>query len=165
MGIRANMGVSARKLTGLIFAVVGGAVLAVGVMTGLDFYGAELTEMGWPLAGMGGGIFLVGMAVIWLSGKQKTREQKLMAKGNYVLAEVVELSTDYATTVAGRHPLRFTVRYEDPDGNAFLLKSAPQHIPEDTDFTGRKVRVYVGDDSFKRYYVDMNSLFSENDEA
>ena len=165
MGVRANMGVSTLKLMGLIFTFVGGAFLAVGVMTGLDFYGAGLTEMGWPLAGIGGGIFLLGLAVVWLSGKQKTREQKLMAKGKYVLAQVVELSTDYATTVAGRHPLRFTVRYEDPEGNEFLLKSAPQHIPEDTDFTGRRVRVYVGDENFKHHYVDMNSLFSENDEA
>ena len=155
------MGVSTLKLMGLIFAFVGGAFLVVGVMAGLEFYGTELTEMGWSLAGIGGGVFLLGLAVIWLSGKQKTREQKLMAKGKYVLAEVVELSTDYATTVAGRHPQRFTVRYEDPEGNAYLLKSAPQHLPEDTDFTGRKVRVYLGDDEFKHYYVDMNSLFSQ----
>ena len=158
MGIRANTGLSALKLLSLIFIAIGGTFLAVAVMIRLNLYGEELSVLTGIFAAVGAVLVLFGILLMWVAGKQKTGAQKLMARGEFVTGEIVDMVPDYSITVLGGHPMRFTVRCLESDGTEHLLKSEPMRMQEDPGILGRQGKVYVKNGSFRKYHVDMESL-------
>ena len=89
---------------------------------------------------------------------KKRRSDALLASGHYILGEVVDIAANINVNVNGRYPYYIIVQYIDPRGVRHIFKSPSLRIFRDPELIGKKVKVYVENDSFKHYYVDVDGI-------
>ena len=72
--------------------------------------------------------------------------------------EVVDIAANINVNVNGRYPYYIIVQYVDPHGVRHIFKSPSLRIFRDPELLGKKVKVYVENDNFKHYYVDVDEI-------
>ncbi|HIV20326.1 MAG TPA: hypothetical protein IAC82_13590 [Candidatus Merdivicinus intestinigallinarum] len=140
-------------ILGCIFLVLGGVLsLAVsedGVMIGTIF------------GGIGGIFALLGAIFLFVEHRKEKQIQRLLEGGRYIEGEIVDFQTNYNVSLNNRHPIIVIVRYQDLNGVAHIFKSRSLRWYPDPAVIGQTVKVYVEDDSFQKYYVDMSEVLSQ----
>lgn len=151
---------AALKLIGLIYVILGGIFIAVGICAGIAVHNVDGSV--WiftaTFSGIGSVFFILGIIFLILNGRGKKQARRLMDAGNYIYAEVAHVEANYRVHVNGRHPYKVVCRYTDEYGTVHLFRSKdlffdPEGIMKDT-----LVRVYVEPGNMKHYYVDIDRI-------
>lgn len=156
---KSKTGLSALLIVGSIFTILGAVFLATGVI----IYYALKEEEGAILfllifGGIGLLFFVLGVIFLIVELKKKLRNDKLLGAGNYVMAEVLEVTLNYNVAVNRRHPYIVRCRYQDMYGNVHIFKSRDLFFDPTDLLKDRMVKVYVDGENYKHYYVDIDEV-------
>ena len=156
---KSKTGLSALLIVGSIFTILGAVFLATGVI----IYYALKEEEGAILfllifGGIGLLFFVLGVIFLIVELKKKLRNDKLLGAGNYVMAEVLEVTLNYNVAVNRRHPYIVRCRYQDMYGNVHIFKSRDLLFDPTDLLKDRMVKVYVDGENYKHYYVDIDGV-------
>lgn len=156
---KSKTGLSALLIVGSIFTILGAVFLATGVI----IYYALKEEEGAILfllifGGIGLLFFVLGVIFLIVELKKKLRNDKLLGAGNYVMAEVLEVTLNYNVAVNRRHPYIVRCRYQDMYGNVHIFKSRDLFFNPTDLLKDRMVKVYVDGENYKHYYVDIDGV-------
>ena len=109
-----------------------------------------------------GAPFLIVGGIFFLIVSIKSRKKKeLLQNGRVVEAIVTGGQMNYSMRVNGRHPWKLECKYEDTYTGATYLYSSYNIWKDPFLYIGQIVKVYVDRENPHKYYVDVDSLFSE----
>ena len=158
---KAKVGVNAMSIVGLVFTIIGAIFLVLGIALGIGLrseLGMESFVFLFTFGGMGSLFFTLGLVFLITLGNQKKNAQRLLDNGNYVVAEIFDISQNYNVSVNGRHPFVVSCKYEAVDGTVHIFKSRYLYFNPEPLLKNNVVRVYVDNDNFKKYYVDIDEV-------
>lgn len=158
---KAKVGVNAVFIVGLVFTVIGAIFLVLGIIMGIGLrreLGIDAIPFLFSFGGMGLLFFVLGLVFLITLGNKKKTSQRLLDNGNYVVAEIFDISQEYNVMVNGRHPYIVNCKYEAMDGTVHIFKSRYLYFNPETLLKNNVVRVYVDNDNFKKYYVDIDEV-------
>ena len=154
---KARIGRSALLIIGIIYAALGGTFVILGTALAALLRDDGLM-IGLIFGGIGGIFLVLGIIFLVVEICKKKRSDALLASGHYVLGEVVDIAANINVNVNGRYPYYIIVQYVDPHGVRHIFKSPSLCIFRDPELIGKKVKVYVENDNFKHYYVDVDEI-------
>ena len=158
---KAKVGVNATSIVGLVFTIIGAIFLVLGIVLGIGLrkvIGIESIVFLFTFCGMGTLFLSVGLVFLITLGNQKKNAQRLLDNGNYVVAEIFDISQNYNVSVNGRHPFMVSCKYEAVDGTVHIFKSRYLYFNPEPLLKNNVVRVYVDNDNFKKYYMDIDEV-------
>ena len=154
---KARTGLNALLLIGVIYAILGAGVVVLGggLWLGLK---EDAALAGIILVGVGGIFLILGVIFLLVELGKLRRANRLLASGRYIWGEIIDCVPNYNVRINGRNPYVALVRYRDGSGVAHLFKSSSRMLYPDPAIMGRQVKVYVSDDRFRHYYVDLEGV-------
>ena len=156
---KSKTGPSALLIVGSVFTIVGASFLAIGLII---YYALKEEERVILFLLIYGGIgllfFVLGLIFLIVVAGKKARSDKLLNAGNYVMAQIMEVSLNYNVTVNRRHPYIVRCRYQDMYGNVHIFKSRDLFFNPTDLLKDRMVKVYVDGENYKHYYVDIDGV-------
>lgn len=158
---KVKVGLNAVGIVGIVFTILGAVFLVLGIVMGIGLR----REMGvgsfaflFAFGGMGTLFFTLGLVFLITLGNQKKNAQRLLENGNYVVAEIFDISQNYNVSVNNKHPFVVSCKYEAVDGTVHIFKSRYLYFNPEPLLKNNVVRVYVDNDNFKKYYVDIDEV-------
>ena len=145
-------------LIGLIFSILGGVFTVLGTVFLLSLPETLGLIMGAAFGGVGSVFLAVGIIFLIGESRRKRRIKKLLEAGRYVWGEIIELAPNYNIRINGRNPYLAVVRHTDSRGQNHLFRSESLRIYPDPALVGKQVRIYIGDQTFHNYYVDLEAI-------
>lgn len=155
---KARIGRSALLIIGIIYTGLGGIFVILGVALATLLRDNDGFMVGLIFGGIGVIFLILGIIFLVVEFCKKRQSDALLASGHYVLGEVVDIAANINVNVNGRYPYYIIVQYIDSHGLRHIFKSPNLRIFRDPELIGKKVKVYVGNDSFKHYYVDVDEI-------
>lgn len=140
-------------LIGSIFAILGGCFLYFGDET-------ELSVVGGVFTILGSSFLILGCILLLIRASQRKRQAALVAENRYIWAQICDITVDRNVQVNGRSPVVFVARYSE-GGREHLFRSGGIRYYRDERLLGRQVRVYVPENGFKPYYMDVEAILPE----
>lgn len=157
---KAKMGMGPMFIVGIIFTILGIGFLPMGIV--LYFGLKEETSVGFIFLCVFGGVgllfLILGILFLVLEVRKRARCNELLNAGNYVMAEIMEISINYNVRVNDRYPYIVRCQYQDPNGNVHIFKSRNLYFNPETILKDRMVRVYVNGENYKYYYMDIDEV-------
>lgn len=146
---KAKIGFDGMLIVGIVFAIVGPILIAVGFPYFWRFPVKETLFL--SVYGSMGLIFLaIGLVFLVIKIRRKQRCNRLLQSGSYIMAEIVETKINYNVRINGKSPYVVECQYWDMAGNVHIFKSRCLYFNPESLFKDRMVRVYVeGDNYFK----------------
>lgn len=157
---KVRIGISALWIIGLVFSIMGGLFVAIGLLS-LAAMGPENWLFGVIFGGIGGLFFVLGVVFLVTEWKKKRMAERLIAAGRYVWGEVVDVVADISITINNRHPYIALVHYQDGRGTIHQFRSPSLRISHSTGMIGKKVKVYIEDGSYRHYYVELDGILPQ----
>lgn len=155
---KAKIGFDGMLIVGIVFAIVGPILIAVGISVFLAVHG-EGNIIFLSVYGSMGLIFLaIGLVFLVIKIRRKQRCNRLLQSGSYIMAEIVETKINYNVRINGKSPYVVECQYWDMAGNVHIFKSRCLYFNPESLFKDRMVRVYVEGDNYKNYYVDIDEV-------
>lgn len=114
-----------------------------------------LAIMGLVFGGVGGGMFFANVAA---SGKRK----RLLENGDRVTGTITNVITVMNVRINNRHPYKAEVEVNDPFTGEKYLYSSKQVLDDIYYMVGSTVDVYVDRDDKSKYYVDLDSVVTDD---
>ena len=158
---KVKVGLNAVGIVGIVFTIIGAIFLVLGIVMGIGLR----SEMGvgsiaflFAFGGMGLLFFTLGLVFLITLGNQKKNAKRLLENGNYVIAEIFDISQNYNVSVNNKHPFIVSCKYEAMDGVVHIFKSRYLYFNPEPLLKNNVVRVYVDNDNFKKYYVDIDEV-------
>lgn len=155
---KAKMGTSAALIVGIVFFLMGVCFLPVGIaiyVTGKDsFEGAIIFLL--VFGGLGLAFMIAGAIVLLCFINKKRRSDRLISEGNYVMAEIMEVTRNLNVRINNRHPYIVKCCYQDGYGNLHIFKSRNLFFDPRTILKDNMVRVYVDGENYNHYYMDID---------
>lgn len=157
---KAKIGMNATFIVGLIFSIIGAIFLVLGIVlfTGLKEEMTDAFMFLFIFSGIGLILFLIGILFLMIQLSKKEMSQRLLENGNYVVAEIFDITQEYNVTVNGRHPFVINCKYEAMDGTVHIFKSRYLYYNPESLLKNNAVRVYVDNNNYKKYYVDIDEV-------
>lgn len=152
-----NTKVSRGALTilGAIYTPLGGFFVGIGIFLAAHFWGTENQMIGNIFILLGSPFLLLGILFLILVFRKKRRNDRLLNQGRFIWGEVINCEPNYNVRINGRCPYIVQVRYRDAAGVNHLFKSDSINLIGGPDLLGMRVKVYIEDDTYKHYYVDI----------
>lgn len=148
-------------LIGIIFTIIGACFSITMAALFLAFIDSDPMTFWLFLPSFGTlGVVFLAIGLILLAGQiQKTaRCNKLLNSGNYITAEITEVTQNYNVRVNGRHPYIIKCIYQDRAGNIHIFTSRNLFFDPGALLRSQQVKVYVDGEDFKHYYVDADEI-------
>lgn len=155
---KARIGQSALLIIGIIYTALGGTFVILGIALAALLRDSDAFMVGLIFAGIGAIFLILGIIFLIVELCKKKRSDALLASGHYILGEVVDIAANINVNVNGRYPYHIIVQYIDPHGVRHIFRSPGLRIFRDPELLGKKVKVYVENDNFKHYYVDVDEI-------
>lgn len=155
---KARIGRSALLIIGIIYTALGGTFVILGAALAALLRDSDAFMVGLIFGGIGAIFLILGIIFLIVELCKKKRSDALLASGHYVLGEVVDIAANINVNVNGRYPYHIIVQYIDPHGVRHIFKSPSLRIFRDPELLGKKGKVYVENDNFKHYYVDVDEI-------
>jgi hypothetical protein len=164
---KAKMGVRGIVITATVFTILGAVFSTVSISCGFLFAAQHqqnndalvltivFTCIGLPL-------LFIGILLTIIAKKKKDAVQKLIDEGNYVMADVIDITPNMGVEVNGMPTYILMCSYVDPVTNYRYSFQSRNLTYEPKELAGTKIRVYIDKDDISHYYVDVDSGFSEN---
>ena len=151
--------ISAPWIIGLVFSLLGGLFLILGLALLYGLLETEVWMVGAVFALTGSVFFIIGLIFLITEAKRRKKAALLMERGRYVWGEVIAVVPNRSIHINNRNPFYAAIRHTDPYGKVVVFRSpSSMELWHREDMMGRQVKVYVGDDAAKDYAVDMESL-------
>lgn len=141
-------------LLGAIFVVVDGVLTAV-------LYEEEARMVGVIFASIGSIFLILGIVFLVIWNRKKKTAQRLVDGGKYLWAEIVEFVPNYNVRINNRYAYIARARYVDGNGTIHIFKSHNLYRYPDESMLYQQVKIYIEDNSFKKYYMDINEILSK----
>lgn len=106
--------------------------------------------------GLGAVLLIVGL--LCLEIRTRVRNNRLINSGQYIMAEISELTMNYTVSVNRSHPYIVICRYQDMYGNIHLFRSRNLFFDPVPLLKDQMVRVYVEGEDYKHYYMDIDEV-------
>ncbi|MFR2042394.1 MAG: DUF3592 domain-containing protein [Oscillospiraceae bacterium] len=155
---KARIGQSALLIIGIIYTALGGTFVILGIALAALLRDSDAFMVGLIFGGIGAIFLILGIIFLIVELCKKKRSDALLASGHYILGEVVDIAANINVNVNGRYPYHIIVQYIDPHGVRHIFRSPGLRIFRDPELLGKKVKVYVENDNFKHYYVDVDEI-------
>ncbi len=158
---KVKVGINATSIVGIVFSIMGAVFLVLGIVIGIGLrkeLGVESVIFTFSFGGMGLLFFVLGISFLIALGKKKKTAQRLLDNGNYIIAEICDISRVYNVQVNGQCPYVISCKYEAMDGTVHVFKSRYLYYNPESLLKNNVVRVYVDNDNFKNYYVDIDEV-------
>ena len=155
---KARIGQSALLIIGIIYTALGGTFVILGIALAALLRDSDAFMVGRIFGGIGAIFLILGIIFLIVELCKKKRSDALLASGHYILGEVVDIAANINVNVNGRYPYHIIVQYIDPHGVRHIFRSPGLRIFRDPELLGKKVKVYVENDNFKHYYVDVDEI-------
>lgn len=155
---KAKIRLNALWLLGIIYTILGGAFVLMGLVTALVTGDSDARLVGGIFAGIGSIFLVLGIMFLAIEIRKLRRANQLLEAGRFLWAEVIDCMPNYNVRINGRHPYTVVVRYVDGRGTVHLFKSGSLRMYVDPSAFGKQVKVYYEDESYKHYYVDVDSI-------
>lgn len=155
---KARIGRSALLIIGIIYTALGGTFVILGIALAALLRDSDAFMVGLIFGGIGAIFLILGIVFLIVELCKKRRSDALLASGHYILGEVVDIAANINVNVNGRYPYYIIVQYTDPHGVRHIFKSPSLRIFRDPELIGKKIKVYVENDNFKHYYVDVDEI-------
>ena len=108
-----------------------------------------------------GSVFLIlGCVFLVIRASRRKREAALVAQDRYIWAQICDIAVNRNIQVNGRSPVVFIARYSE-DGREHLFRSGNIRYYRDERLLGKQVRVYIPENGYKPYYMDVEELLPE----
>ncbi len=146
------------RIVSLTFAIIGVSYIIVGTAVGGLGINQEAVIFGYTFSGMGAVFLVVGAVCYSLEIRKKRRDQRLLNSGQYILAEISEITMNYAVRINRRYPYIVKCRYQDRNGCIHTFRSRNLNFDPAPLLRDSMVRIYVEGDNFKHYYMDIDSI-------
>lgn len=147
---------------GLLFLVIG--VAAFQLATGFDSLEDErifrYTFLG-AFGGMGLIMMIAGVIVGLRMRKKKAMVDDLTASGNYVWADVVDVSSSQSVRINNQSPRILRCTFTHTDGNTYICKSGYLRYDPRSLLKDGKVKVWFDPYDMKKYYVDVDGSLAK----
>lgn len=158
--------ISFNLLFGGIFFFIGLLFFVLGICFGINIDSLRTSPNmdGDPVllvaifTGMGALFMVIGAPFLFKAVKNNSTRRRLLQTGYYVMAKVTEINVDYSVTVNGRHPFFFLCEYTDAFTCVTHVFKSPEVMHADDSVIGNDIRVYVDQNNFDQYYVDVTSV-------
>ena len=151
-------GVSALMIIGIVYTVLGAVFVTLGVSLAIVLSHTPNAFIGLIFLLIGSIFLVLGIVFLVLVIRKRRRSERLVAQGRYVWGMISECVPNYNVRINGRNPYTAIVRYLDPMGTTHIFRSNSINRYLDSSLIGRQVKVYIGDDRFRNYYVDLEPL-------
>lgn len=155
---KARIGRSALLIIGIIYTALGGTFVILDIALAALLRDSDAFMVGLIFGGIGAIFLILGIVFLIVELCKKRRSDALLASGHYILGEVVDIAANINVNVNGRYPYHIIVQYIDPHGVRHIFRSPGLRIFRDPELLGKKVKVYVENDNFKHYYVDVDEI-------
>ena len=155
---KARIGQSALLIIGIIYTALGGTFVILGIALAALLRDSDAFMVGLIFGGIGAIFLILGIIFLIVELCKKKRSDALLASGHYILGEVVDIAAIINLNVKGTYPYHIIVQYIDPHGVRHIFRSPGLRIFRDPELLGKKVKVYVENDNFKHYYVDVDEI-------
>lgn len=152
------------KWIALLLLGMGALFISIGVVVNfLDIPFESVSEervFRYVFLGTFGGIgiilAIVGGIIGYRIQKKERQKEQLIRDGNYVWAEIVDVSPNYGVTFNGRSPFVLRCKLQHTDGQTYILKSRYLRFNPESLLADGKVKVWFDAYDIKRYYVDVD---------
>lgn len=158
---KAKRGWTALLIVSIVFTVIGIVYILVGCFVGAQSIEGNPIIFKGVFCGLGALLLIVGIICLCLEIGKRTRCNRLINSEQYIMAEISEITMNYAVRVNYRHPYIVICRYRDMYGNIHLFRSRNLNFDPAPLLKDQMVRVYVEGENFKHYYVDIDSVLPE----
>lgn len=158
---RKNAEVYPLSIVGLIFTVNGSLFFLLGLFLLVTPQDAEARTVGQIYLPLGLVFLILGVTFLYIRHRQKQEQAQLIAAGRYIWGEIAELTRNTRVRINGRNPYALLVHYRMPDGTLHVFRSCNIMTRRDQRIIGKMVKVYVSDNTFSKYYVDVLPALSQ----
>lgn len=155
---KAKRGWTVLLILSIIFITLGTLYIIVGAVVGNLAFNEDAVIFGYTFGGLGAVFLIVGGICLSLEICKRRLINKLLHSGQYIMAEISEITMNYAVRVNFRHPYIVICRYQDMNGYVHTFRSRNLNFDPAPLLRDRMVRVYVEGDDFRHYYVDIDEV-------
>ena len=155
---KARLGLNPLFLIGVIYTILGAGFVVLGGALWLGLKERDAALAGIIFVGIGSVFLILGVIFLLVELGKLRRANRLLASGRYIWGEIIDCVPNYNVRINGRNPYVALVRYRDGSGVAHIFKSGSRKLYPDPAILGRQVKVYVSDDRFRHYYVDLEGV-------
>ena len=152
--------VSALGIIGAVYAVIGSIFSILGGC--FLYFGdeAELSIVGGVFTLMGAVFLILGCIFLVIRGIRRKRDAALVAENRYIWAQICDITVNRNVQINGHSPVVFIARYSE-GGREHLFRSHNVRYYRDERLLGRQVRIFIPENGFKPYYMDVEELLPE----
>lgn len=106
-----------------------------------------------------GVICIILTAVLFGVMLRRTKHMReIVSEGNYIMAEIMSVDSDYSVTINGRYAQRLYCRYTDEAGVIHEFRSRRFFFDPSDLLTELEIPVYFRRGDYEHYYVDIDSF-------
>ncbi|MBR3269330.1 MAG: hypothetical protein IKI58_11495 [Oscillospiraceae bacterium] len=147
-------------LIGLIFLPIGLLFLILGIVIPSEAISGSSAVFKGVFCGVGGLFAVLGGIFLGISVMQHSKIKKLVAAGNYIMADFTGANLNMSIEINGMNPYRAEFQFVDPLGGVHVFRSRNIMTDPTPALTGRQVRVYVDPQNYDNYYADIDSILT-----
>lgn len=155
---KAKRGLTVFILESIIFSFVGIIFILVGGIIPAENIEGDARAFRAIFCGLGAVLLIAGVLCLCLEIRTRVRNNRLINSGQYIMAEISEITMNYAVRVNSRHPYIIICRYQDRYGNIHTFRSRNLYFDPAPLLKDQMVKVYVDGENFKYYYVDIDEV-------
>lgn len=155
---KAKIGADALLIVGIVFSCMGALFFVIGIALSFVMSGQDAVIFLLAFGGTGFVFLAVGLIFLMVKIKKKRLCNRLLRSGNYIMAEISEVTVNYNVSVNGRSPYVVECRYQDMAGNVHIFASRCLYFNPGPLLQNQMVKVYVEGDDYKHYYVDIDEV-------
>lgn len=149
-------------IVGFIFSFIGALFLILGIVFFFNMNyllkngSGDVEILPVVFSGIGFIFFAVGISTLFVKIRKNKLMKKLIADGNYVMAEYIGTSLNNEIRINGRKPYYVECHYFDSySGMDYVFRSENIFFAPDIP-AGTMIQVYVQENNFNKYYVDIS---------
>lgn len=111
-----------------------------------------------PFFGLASQFLVIGGIFVTCESKHQQKIQAIIKQGNYIEAEITEITQNLAYEENGEYPYVVNAKYEDETGCVHLFRSYNLNFNPEGILLSQIVPIYMKKDDYKYYYMDINSI-------
>lgn len=155
---KAKMGLTVLLMVSIIFSFAGIIFILVGGIIPSENIEGDAGAFRAIFCGLGAVLLIVGVLCLCLEVRTRVRNNRLISSGQYIMAEISEITMNYTVSVNRSHPYIVICRYQDMYGNIHLFRSRNLFFDPAPLLKDQMVRVYVEGEDYKHYYMDIDEV-------
>lgn len=153
-----KLGITPAGIVAIVFGCLGIIYLLIGLGLSQLPEGTEDRTVGIVFTVLGSIFLVTNLILLICMVCRRKRLQKIVETGKYIWGEITEITANYNVRVNNRSPYIILVRYQDRFGNIHIFRSGSLKAYPDRSIIGKQVKVFYEDESYKRYYIDLEGV-------